>query len=190
MKKIGKKIINVFLQGLLYTVPLFITVYIIVQIFIFIDGILPFKDIPGLGIVIIFVFITLVGFIGNTMIGRPIISYFTKIIDKAPLIKDIYSALKDLVSAFVGKKKRFSEPVLVKMGNGLEKIGFITNKDLKEFGIGEEKIAVYLPYSYGVMGSLYIVAKENITTIDASSTNIMKFIVSGGIINIDKIEKQ
>ena len=124
------------------------------------------------------------------MIGRPVIAYFKKLLDKAPLIKDVYTAITDLVSAFVGKKKRFSEPVLVKMGNGLEKLGFITNKDLKELGLNEDRIAVYFPFSYGVMGSLFIVSKENIVTVNAPSSVVMKFIVSGGVINIDKEKKE
>ncbi len=186
MKKISLKTFNYFIQGLLYTTPITITLYIIFKIFKFVDGILPFNNIPGLGIIIIFILITFIGIIGNTVIGKPIIGYFKQILDKAPLIKDIYSSIKDLVSAFVGKKKRFTEPVLVKMGNGLEKLGFITNKNLKDIGISENKIAVYLPYSYGFMGSLYIVPVENITSIQVSSTDVMKFIVSGGIINFDK----
>ena len=76
------------------------------------------------------------------------------------------------------------------MGNGLEKLGFITNKDLRVLGINEDKIAVYFPFSYGVMGSLFIVSKENISPVNAPSSMVMKFIVSGGVINIDKEQKE
>ncbi len=67
----------------------------------------------------------------------------------------------------------------------VEKFGFITNKDLNELGIGEDKVAVYLPHSYAFSGNLYIVPKKNVTPIDAKAADIMKFIVSGGVTTVD-----
>lgn len=182
LQSIFFRLLNYFVQGLLYTAPISITIYVFVKAFGFIDNILPLK-IPGLGIMVILTLITLVGFLASSLIGRPVAAYLIKLIEKTPLIKDIYSSIKDLVSAFVGKKKKFSEPVLVKMNDtGLEKLGFVTHRDLAELGISGNKIAVYLPYSYGIMGSLYIVEEKNITPINSSSTQVMKFIVSGGVI--------
>lgn len=181
-KSFSLKLLNYFIQGLLYTAPISITIYVFVKAFLFIDNILPL-DIPGLGIIVIITLITIVGFLASSLIGKPISAYLLKLVEKTPLVKDIYSSIKDLISAFVGKKKKFSEPVLVKMNDhGLEKLGFITQRDLSELGIEGGKIAVYLPYSYGIMGSLYIVDIKNVTLINASSTQIMKFIVSGGVI--------
>ena len=183
-----KKFIGYFLQGLLYTVPIAVTIFIIYKTFNAIDNILPIEDYPGLGIVIILVGITLFGFLGSTIIARPIFSYFDRTIEKAPLIKIIYSAVKDLLSAFVGTKKSFDHPVLVKLIEhpGIEKLGFITKSDLSELGIGSNKVAVYLPHSYAWSGNLFIVSKENITPIDASSTTGMKFIISGGVTQIEQ----
>jgi uncharacterized membrane protein len=108
---------------------------------------------------------------------------------KAPLIGIIYSSLKDLMSAFVGNKKKFTEPVLVKMNreSEVEQIGFITQKDLKIIGLDDKKMAVYMPFPYSFMGNLYIVPSDNITKLDISPTQAMKFIVSGGVsINEDE----
>jgi uncharacterized membrane protein len=106
---------------------------------------------------------------------------------KAPLIKIIYTAVKDLISAFVGKKKRFREPVLVRLGNSpdLQRIGFITNNELTILGKANEKVAVYLPHSYAMSGDLFIVPVSNITPIKASSTDVMKFIISAGLTQIE-----
>ena len=68
--------------------------------------------------------------------------------------------------------------------SGLEKLGFITQKDLSKLGI-EGKVAVYLPHSYNFSGNLYIVPIENVTPIDASASESMKFIVSGGVTELD-----
>ena len=183
-----KKIIRYFLQGLLYTVPIAVTVFIIYKTFNAIDNILPLDDYPGLGILILLVSITLFGLLGSTIIANPIFSYFDRTIEKAPLIKIIYSAVKDLLSAFVGTKKSFDQPVLVKLSEnpGIEKLGFITQSDLSELGIGSDKVAVYLPHSYAWSGNQFIVPKENVTPIDASSTTVMKFIISGGVTQIEQ----
>jgi uncharacterized membrane protein len=157
----------------------------------FIDDILK-VHIPGLGIVVLLILITLIGALGSTILFKPLISFFDQLFVKAPLIKIIYTSVKDLVSAFVGQKRRFNEPVLVKIGKGyeLEKIGFITNKDLKFLGVGDQKVAVYLPHSYAWSGNLFIVPVENIKPIDASATEVMKFIISAGVTNLDTIDDE
>lgn len=196
MKRFWKALIRYFAQGLLYLVPITITVYVILMLFNWVDDItVPYEleylgfQIPGLGLVIMLIFITVVGLLGSSFIFRPIIHYFELLINRAPLIKDLYSAVQDLMSAFVGGKKKFTEPVLVKMDtNGLQRIGFITQKEgVKKMGISKDQVVVYLPYSYGIMGTVIIVPKENIIPIELSSTEVMKFIVSGGVTEI--IEK-
>ena len=124
------------------------------------------------------------GVLGGTLIVRRFLILVSFIV-KASILKIIYFSVKALLSAFVGKKKRFSEPVLVKMEGGVERIGFITQKDLSHLGISKEKIGVYIPFSYALTGNLIIVPKESVKPIEGKSTDIMKFIISGGITTID-----
>jgi uncharacterized membrane protein len=93
------------------------------------------------------------------------------------------------MSAFVGKDKKFTEPVLVKVNKDseLEKLGFITQHDLSRLGIEKGKVAVYLPHSYNFSGNLFIVPARNITPIDASPTEVMKFIVTAGVTAIPEV---
>jgi uncharacterized membrane protein len=178
-----KKLLGYFLQGLLYLVPISVTIYIVVEAVVLVDGIIPL-EIPGLGLLIILFTVTVVGFLGRTLLTRQILN-FDKILDRVPLIKIIYTSVKDLLSAFVGKKKRFTEPVLVKMEGGVERFGFITQKDLTHLGVSADKIGVYIPFSYAVTGNLIVVPKANVTMIDSSSSDIMKFIISGGVTEIE-----
>ncbi|HPE43971.1 MAG TPA: DUF502 domain-containing protein [Bacteroidales bacterium] len=189
-----RKIFRYFFQGLLFIAPVTITVWSIYLIFDWVDGLLiNYLDeilnvhIPGLGILVLLVLITLIGVLGSTILFKPFIAFFDQLFVKAPLIKIIYTSVKDLVSAFVGQKRRFNEPVLVKVGKGydLEKIGFITNKDLKFLGISDQKVAVYLPHSYAWSGNLFIVPAEHIKPLDASATEVMKFIISAGVTNLE-----
>jgi len=177
-----KRLISYFLQGLLFLGPIALTIYVVVEAIIAIDGWVH-VDIPGLGILIILVGVTFVGFIGGAVLSQQFFR-LEKVLDRVPLIKIIYSSIKDLLSAFVGKEKRFTEPVLVKMEGDVERIGFVTQKDLTQLGISKDKIGVYIPFSYAVTGNLIIVPKENVTLIKGSSTDIMKFIISGGVTNI------
>ena len=189
-----KNIVNYFFKGLLLLAPITITIWAIIELFNLIDGLLKDliisiigREIPGLGILLLLIIISVIGYLGSTIIFNPIVTYFDKLMARAPLIKIIYTAVKDLVSAFVGQKKRFTEPVSVRIGkdSNLEKLGFITNKDLSVIGMTNEKVAVYLPHSYAWSGNLFIVPTEHITVVNASSTDVMKFIISAGVTNIE-----
>lgn len=189
-----KRFFRYFLQGLLYTAPIGATIYIVFLIFNFVDGLLNdyltlllgFR-IPGLGLVIIVLLLTLLGYIGQTIIAKPFTIFFKGLMERTPFLKMMYNSLNDLLSAFVGKEKKFKHPVLVKVNHitNLEKIGFVTQEDLSQLGI-ENKVAVYFPHSYNFSGELFIVPAELVTPLDVPSSEAMKFIVSGGIIRIDE----
>ena len=183
--KLSARFLRYFVQGLLFLAPISITIFALYHSFVFLDDLL--KDfipinIPGLGIIVILVLVTFIGFIGS-LFANPLFNYIEKLLTKTPLIKIIYSSVKDLLSAFVGNKRKFTEAVLVKINNepNIERLGFITSRDLKRFGIESNKVAVYLPFSYSVMGGVFIVPIENVKLIDVSATEVMKFIVSGGV---------
>lgn len=187
-----KKLFKYFLQGLLYVAPFGVTAYIIYVAFGFIDNLLNDTleaflkiDIPGLGLVVIFFFLVLVGIIGQSIIARPFKVIFHRVIEKAPLLKLIYSALNDLFSAFVGKERKFNKPVIVLVNpiSNLEKLGFLTKEDLSQLG-EKDKVAVYFPHSYNFSGELFIVPKEHVRAIDLNPAVVMKFIVSAGISDI------
>lgn len=191
-------ILRWFMQGLIIIAPLTITLYILYLIFTYVDGILEKQinqllgiSIPGLGIVVIFIGLTIIGYLGTTIIFRPILRYFDKLISKAPLVKVIYTSIKDFFSAFVGQKKRFTEPVLVRINKDteLQKIGFVTNHDLTLLGIEGEMVAVYLPHSYNFSGNLFVVPAERITKLNARPADVMKFVISAGITDIETKEE-
>ena len=193
-KMVFRSLFSYFLQGLLYIAPLFITGYAIWFSFVYVDELLNqyIRDylkfnIPGLGLVTILLLITLVGFLGRTIIFKPMMVYLDKAATKVPFIKIIYTSIKDLMSAFVGQKRKFTEPVLVKVNKGsdLEKLGFLTQRDLSSLGIGSDRVAVYLPHSYNFSGNLFIVAADNVRPIDAPAAEVMKFIVSAGVVGME-----
>lgn len=186
---IGRIILNkftgYFLKGLILIVPITLTVYIVYQVFAFFDNLLPY-EIPGISLLIVLIGTTFLGFIGTTFIQVPIAQLVEKTLNKVPLVKFIYTSIKELLSAFVGNEKRFTKPVMVKTNRDTEmyKLGFITQDDLSNIGIKEGKSAVYLPHSYNFSGNLFIVSNDLISPVEAKSDDVMKFIVSGGVTKI------
>lgn len=180
-----KKIIKYFLQGLFYLMPIAITLYVVVESIIIIDNLIPI-EIPGLGIVIILVFITLIGYLFSTYLAA-LLRPFERLIMRTPLIKLIYTSIKDLMSAFVGSKKQFSKPVLVTIQEKplIQRMGFVTKEDASEIGLSGDKVVVYLPFSYAVSGEVIIVPKNAVEPIEAKSADIMKLIISGGVTSVE-----
>ena len=181
-----KRFINYFLQGLLYIVPITVTLYVVYWVFQKIDNILPFQF-PGLGLIVIVILITTIGYLGSAAITNPINALVQRLLKKAPFLETIYTSVKDLMNTFVGKKKGFSQPVLIKIyeNSTIQRIGFITNEDLSTLQIKEGKVLVYLPHSYAFSGQLFVVERSYVTPVDSSSSEIMKLIVSGGVSEIE-----
>lgn len=189
-----RRIAQYFFNGVLFTVPLAVTAYILYQLFVFLDDLLPFeKDVPGLGILMLLAALTLIGALGTTLIAIPFRNWFNSLLERAPLIKTIYKAINDLVGAFVGQKRRFTKPVLIKVNKELElqRIGFVTDEALQELGADKGKVAVYIPHSYAWSGNLYIVPADCVTPIPSSSaSDIMKYIISGGVSDLESSDKE
>ncbi len=191
-----KKIIQYFLQGILLVAPLAIVMYILYALFVTVDGWLSRHlepligySIPGLGIVLLFVFLTLLGFVGQTALIKPFKRTAGKLLRKIPLLNLLYSSINDLFSAFMGKEKKFNTPVKVLFNreNDLWKLGFITKKTMAEIG-NRELSAVYFPHSYNFSGELYLVPSERVHIIGMSPAEVMKFIVSGGVTQFNNDE--
>ena len=181
-----KKILNYFLQGLLFVVPIVVTIYVLYQLIHWIDNLLPWLsklNIPGLGIVALFVLVAGAGYIASRFVRNPLFAYMEHLMERAPMIKLIYTSVKDLIGAFVGEKKSFNQPVAVKLekDSDTERIGFMTQNDVRHLGFGAEKVAIYLPFSYSFMGELIIVPRENVRLLDSSGPDMIKFVISGGV---------
>lgn len=181
-----KNLLSYFLNGLLYLVPVAVTIYVLVAVVSFADsifaGIPIVGQIPGMGLVLVLILITLAGYFGNRLVTPQLVSWFNRNISKVPLIKLIYTSVRDLMKAFVGEKRKFNKPVLVKLDpeGYSNRFGFITQEDLSSLGL-DGMISVYSPYPYSMMGDLIIVPAKNVTLIDVKPADLMKMIVSGGV---------
>lgn len=191
-----KTILNYFFRGMLIVFPLGATIYLVAVTLNWMNDTfneLLFGwfdyDIPGLGILAGFFMIALTGFIFTRAFTRPFFQFFEDLFVRAPIISIIYTSLRDLAEAFVGDRKKFTQPVKVRMNeNGVYRLGFITEQDLSKLGF-ETDVAVYLPHSYNVSGNLYIFPAADVIALDTEPANFMRFIVSGGVTGFDAPEK-
>lgn len=175
------KVVSYFLKGLIFVVPLALTIYMSIAVVQWLDNLIPL-DIPGLGLAIILVGTLMIGYLATYFITKPFFEFFERVLKKLPLVNMIYSSFNDLMTAFVGDKRKFDKAVIVNIDphGTLQRIGFITNEDLKAINL-PGKVAVYFPISYSIAGDLFIVDREHITPLDVPSMEIMTFLVSGGM---------
>ncbi|MBM3861924.1 MAG: DUF502 domain-containing protein [Verrucomicrobia bacterium] len=179
-----------FVNGLLIITPLFVTGYIIYRLFLFLDGLIPIEEEnrwPGMGVLVLIVSIFLIGLLFTRLLPNPLSLWLNPVLEKAPLLKTLYSSIKDLTSAFVGKKKSFNRPVMVRMNREADiyKLGFITDTDVARIGADEGMVAVYLPHSYNFSGNLFLVPMAHVKPLNAKPADVMKYIVSGGVIDFN-----
>ena len=191
-RPILSRLLSYFIRGLLFVAPIGFTIFILLGAFDFVDNIIririPTSDpnndliIPGLGTLIVIVGTMLTGFTFSVLLPQTIQNLIENAISHLPLVRIFYFAFKDLISAFVGDKRKFTQAaiILINKEAGVHKIGFITQNDLTNLGVND-MVAVYCPHSYAFSGELILVPKENVQMLNMPSAEVMKLIVSGGV---------
>ncbi|MFL0684566.1 MAG: DUF502 domain-containing protein [Algoriphagus aquaeductus] len=175
-----RRILSYFFRGLLFLTPLVVTIYIVYEIFLFLDNLIP-VPIPGIGILMVLGLITFVGYLASLFFTKPLFDWFERGVFKIPFVNLLYTSIKDLMGAFVGEKKKFSSPVIVEISDTMSRLGFITQEDLTVIDL-QDKVAVYFPHSYNVSGNVFLVNKEKVKPLKGvRSSDVMKFLVSGGV---------
>jgi uncharacterized membrane protein len=184
-KRIARRFSGYFLKGLLLIAPLGLTVFIVIKSINYISDLFP-SDYSLLSILLVVVATAFLGWIATYFIQIPVLQFFDRLLERIPLVKFIYTSIRDLMSAFIGKEKRFSKPVLIKhtLSENIYKIGFITQNDMSNIGLKEGYSAVYMPHSYNFSGELVLVKNEMLVPVESAPEEVMKFIVSGGVTRI------
>lgn len=188
-----KTFLKFFIKGLILFIPVALTVIVFVKIYDFFQGLFSFVGFTGIPFVDTFisllcliVVLTFLGILASSFIFRHFFTSIEKAIEHTPVIRHIYLTIKDFMNAFTGSKKKFTKPVLVLTNphSNIQELGFITNNDLSEIGI-EDKVSVYMPMSFSFAGRMIIVPKQQITPLNIDGGEAMKFVVSGGITDVD-----
>jgi uncharacterized membrane protein len=181
-----RRIAYYFLQGLIFLVPIIVTVWAAGSAFLSIDETIrrligsPLP--PGLGFLVMLVGVTAFGFLASNFFTRRVLALVERLLDRLPLVKLLHTSLKDLMSAFMGEKRRFNRPVMVELSadGRVKAVGFVTRDSMERYGRPDD-VAVYFPQAYHFAGQLVVVPRTAVTALTLDTAEVMSFIVSGGI---------
>lgn len=175
------RLLNYFFRGLVILAPAAITIYVFWLIISAVDRWMGLP-VPGAGVAVTVVLITIFGFLASTVLARWLVKLVDTTFNRLPLVRLVYSSTKDLLDAFVGEKRRFDRPVVVTTSaDGIEKaFGFVTLQTMERFGLADH-VTVYLPFSYTFTGVIRIYPTANVKPLTTDSAELMAFVVSGGV---------
>ena len=199
MKNLKKHIKNYLITGLLATVPISVTIYILGLFMGIMDKVLkylPLKyhpdtylpfHIPGFGLIVTVILIFVVGVITQSFIGRKVVVVGEWIVTKIPLVGNIYNGVKQLVGAiFMENSKSFKQVVMIEYPRkDLWVITFLTGVSEGEVQrkIKKDVVNIFIPTTPNPTSGFYLLVPEKqITYLDMSVEDAFKLIVSGGII--------
>ena len=195
-KSLFRTLRNYFITGAIVLIPIGITIYLSIFLIKFSSRLLPSKinpnnylpfDIPGIEILITIIFITIVGGISLSFIGKKILEIFNNILKRIPILRTIYSAVGQLTESFAQTKGTKKSVVLIEYPRkGLWAVGFATKDNKGEISkkINEQLVNVFVPTTPNpTSGFLLMVPKKDIVYLDMSFEEASKFIVSAGTSN-------
>lgn len=176
-----RRLARYFVRGLVLTVPAALTIWLSWVAIRWVDGLLGVRF-PGVGLLATLVAVTLIGALASSYVARAVLGSMEGLFERLPFVRLLYSSTKDLLNAFVGEERRFKRPVRVALteDGSVSVLGFVTSEALADLGLAGQ-VAVYLPQSYNFAGNLIVVPAARVTPLTADSTEVMAFIVSGGV---------
>ena len=197
-KSIFAKIRNNFIAGIVVLIPIGITLYLTI-FFIRVTGniipkelnpnnYLPF-NIPGVEILIALFFITLIGWLSLSFLGKKFFELFNRILKKIPILRTIYSAIGQMTESFTKTDNKQKSVVLLEYPRkGVWAVGFATKENtgiIKE-KVKEELINVFVPTTPNpTSGFLLMIPKKDLIYLDVTFEQASKFIVSARTTNIN-----
>ena len=201
ISKLFRKISNNFFKGILISAPIIITLYIAWGLIKFFDkkaspllGTFPF-EIPGFGLITVFIFFAIIGFITTGLLGRIFSSFIEKVLSKMPVLRNIYSGLKQLFEAILAKKSNsFREVVLLEYPRkGIWAMGFLTGETKGEVNrkTKNQMANIFLPTTPNpTSGFLLFVPKKDILRLTMTVEEGIKMIISAGMLTPSENQKK
>ena len=189
---------NNFITGIVVLIPIGITLYLTLFIIRISGNIIPKElnpnnylpfDIPGVEILIALVFITFIGRLSLSFIGKKFFELFNNILKKIPILRTIYSAIGQMTESFTKTDDKQKSVVLLEYPRrGVWAVGFATreNTGIISEKINEQLINIFVPTTPNpTSGFLLMVPKKDLIYLDVTFEQASKFIVSAGTTNID-----
>ncbi len=187
---------RLFIKGLITVLPISLTLYLLYWITARVDSIFgtPIENlmgdhyVPGIGLLIGFLAILLVGASVNNFVSLHFFSWLERRIQTVPFVKTIYNPLRDVMNLFGSKASdKMKRVVLVELvkGSGLKSIGLVTRDRFQDLPEAEthfkDLIAVFIPYSYALGGFTLLIPKAQITEVDIPVEKAMQLAITAWV---------
>jgi uncharacterized membrane protein len=177
-------------NGIITIVPIGLVIYVIVQVFQFLDNLLgrflrqEMKSyIPGLGLLLSIILITCIGILATNYVSRRIFDLADQILKKIPFVKSLYAIVKETIESLIGKKRSFSQVALITIpGTSMKMVGFLTSDDAGALTDSlSGYVTVYVPQSFQMAGLTLLVPREDVELLPITAEEAMRFILSAGV---------
>jgi len=180
-----KRLVSYFLRGVVLLAPIGLTAWMLFGAVHAVDkwaGSVLGLPFPGVGLIITIGFVTFMGFLASNFLTKRLVGTFERLLDRLPVVKLLHGSLKDVFNAFVGDKRRFDRPVVVSLNSegSVKALGFVTRNSVDQY-LQPNHVAVYFPQAYNFAGQVVFVPQTAVQELPMSASDVMTFIVSGGI---------
>ena len=197
--RFGQRLRAYFIAGILITAPIGITIYLAKLFLDFVDArvvpliprsynpdsYLPFS-VPGIGLVVLLVALTLIGALTAGYVGRLFLQTSERVLVRMPVIRSLYSTVKQIVETILANETAFREVVLIEYPRpGVWSLGFITGNVQGEARkvSDEELVSVLIPtVPLPTAGYLVFMPRKDVVVLDMTVEEGMKMAISGGIV--------
>ena len=190
------KLRNYFFTGIIVLVPIGFTLYLTVFLVSVSSNLIPEEinpnnylpfSVPGLEIAISIIFITFIGGLSLSFIGKKILQLINDLLKKIPFLRTIYGAIGQMTETFANKKGKKKSVVLVQYpSKGIWAVGFATKDNKGEISkkTNDNLVNVFVPTTPNpTSGFLLMFPKKDVIYLDMSFEEASKFIVSAGTSN-------
>lgn len=198
-KKIAPLIRNYLITGIIVSLPLVVTVWVLWFIFRSVESSLGTLlawviglftgeaiRIPGAGVVLTVTVLLLIGMVATNVVGRRLVAFGERILLKFPLIRPIYGGVKQVIDAFSSQKSSFRDVVMLEYPRkGLYVVGYVTGDATDELvaRVGEPAKVVFVPtVPNPTSGFVLIVPERELIRMDMTTEGATKFLLSGGVL--------
>jgi uncharacterized membrane protein len=176
-------LVNNFLKGCVVIVPAIGTAWclwlLVTSVDTAVSWVVPLP-VPGIGLLIVVGITTIVGAVASNVVAQRVFALFEAGLDRIPLVRLLYNALRDLLTALAGEKRSFERPAVIEVGDGVRVLGFVTTETFEDPALAGS-IGVYLPQSYNFAGQFLVVDRSRVTPLARPGAEHLAFVVSGGV---------
>ncbi len=183
-----RKIVSLSFQGLAAVLPLSLTLYFIYWFMSGAESLLtPYVPaqyyFPGMGILTACILIIALGLLVNLFFVQWLIGTLNRQIEKIPLVKSVFGAIRDTLTVFkISDRENRKAVVSIEIKPDMHLIGFVTADQIgTELFNDEEKVGVYIPLSYQIGGYTLYVNRNQLTKLDIGVEEAMRIALTGGV---------